>query len=220
MPGSLWQWLYLGLGPNPLVALTDSGQISASELAKLQDQDFLLTKRIIDDKVTTLLLSAQQQLISYIKEKDIALPAEVSLSPRKVAKGENYQGLPYWVCDFPASMNKQDLWTFRVVVWWGNEVSMSQILKGKFKEQCNPLPLTSDQEDIFYSAHADPWKLELDTHSSLRFAERNSQKITDHFQKADFFKLSMSLPLNEINKLPRQSVISFDKLLATVNYLA
>ncbi len=200
--------------------MTDSGQISAYELAKLQDQDFLLTKRVIYEKVTKLLLSAQQQLISHIKEKDIALPEEVSLSPRKVAKGENYQSLPYWVCDFPASMNKQDLWTFRTVVWWGNEISMSLILKGKFKEQCNPLPLTSEQEDIFYATHADPWKLELDTQSSLRFTERNAPKITDHFHKADFFKLSTSLQLNEINKLPLQSVISFDKLLATVNYLA
>lgn len=200
--------------------MTDPDQISAHELAKLQDQDFLLAKRVIDEKVTTLLLSTQQRLISHIKEKDIALPEEVSLSPRKVAKGENYQALPYWVCDFPASMTKQDLWTFRVVVWWGNEISMSLILKGKFKELYTPLPLTSDHENIFYAAHTDPWKLELDTDNSLRLAERNAQKIIHHFQKADFFKLSMCLPLNEINKLPSQSVISFDKLLAIVNYLA
>ncbi|GAB5526143.1 MAG: hypothetical protein Roseis2KO_40150 [Roseivirga sp.] len=200
--------------------MTDSGQISAYELAKLQDQDFLLTKRVIDEKVTTLMLSAQQQLISHIKKNNITLPAEVSLSPRKVAKGENYQSLPYWVCDFPASMNKQDLWTFRVVVWWGNEISMNLILKGKFKEQCRALPVTSEQSDIFYTTHSDPWKLELNTPDSLRFTLSNTQKMTDHFHKADFFKLSTSLPLEEINKLPLQSVISFDKLLATANYLA
>lgn len=200
--------------------MADSSQITERELAILQDRDFLLTKRVIDEKITGLLIRAQQKLLSHIQEQDLQLPRQVSLSPRKIARGENYNALPYWVCDFPASLDKKDIWAFRVVVWWGNEVSLSLILKGKFKKPVAKISFYPEVEEVFYATHTDPWKLELDTESSVRLTEKNVQKVRDHYKEADFLKLSMSLALNDINKLPEQSVISFDKLLATANSLA
>ncbi|MCE7992456.1 MAG: hypothetical protein HEP71_10760 [Roseivirga sp.] len=220
MSGSIWQWVYLGLRSYPLVGLSDSPQITAHELARLEDRDFLLTKRVIDEKVTALLLATQQRLSAHIIDKDITLPDEISLNPRKVAKGENYQSLPYWVCDFPASLNKTDIWTFRIVVWWGKEVSLNLILKGKFKQECAPLSPQESSDGIFYSTHSDPWILELDAPTSLKMTPENETNIVNHFQTSDFLKLSQSLQLNEINNLAELSVISFDKLLAMINYLA
>lgn len=220
MSGRLWQWLHLGFCANPLVILADPVQISEHELNLLEDRGFLLTKRTIDEKVTAILLSSQKRLISHIKEKEILIPQEVSLTPRKIARGENYQGLPYWVCDFPASLNKQDVWSFRIVVWWGHTISLSLVLKGKFKALSSFPSLLQNGEDVFYSLHQNPWKLELDTKDSIRLNKKNTREITEHHQKADFIKLSTVLGLNHINKLPQQSVISFDELLARVNYLA
>lgn len=210
----------MGLSPNSLVSLPDPEQISNYELARLQDQEFLLTKKIIDEKVSRVLLNTQKHLSLHIQENSFRLPEEVSLNPRKVARGENYMALPYWVSDFPAILNKNDIWTFRIVVWWGNEISLSLILKGKFKDECD-LPSVSEQDQgILYSVHTDPWKLQLNQQSSVKLVSQNLEKIRRHYQEADFIKLSSRLDLNEINKLPKQSVISFDKLLATANYLA
>lgn len=220
MSGSLWQWLYLGLRSYSLVGLSDSSQITSHELERLQDRDFLLTKKVIDEKVTALLLATQQRLAAHVTHRNIALPEKISLHLRKISKGENYEALPYWVCDFPAFLNKDDIWTFRIVVWWGNEVSLSLILKGKFKEDCPHLSFQPKADDIFYSVHSDPWMLELKTPNCLSLTKENEMYITNHFRTSDFVKLSQSLELNEINKLPEQSVISFDKLLATINYLA
>jgi len=200
--------------------LADSSQISEQELAILQNRDFLLTKKVIDEKITQLLLKTQQKLTFHIKERQIPLPDKVSLHPRKIARGENYKALPYWVCDFPASLSKQHVWAFRIVVWWGNEVSLSLILKGDFKKQTGHMSFDPGMNEIFYATHSDPWQLELDTETSIRLTEQNAQKMQEHYREADFLKLSMSLSLNDINKLPDQSVISFDKLLATVNSLA
>lgn len=128
--------------------------------------------------------------------------------------------LPYWVSDFPAVLNKADIWAFRAVVWWGNEISLSLILKGKFKKRFDLPSIPEKGEAILYSIHTDPWKLELNKQSCVPLAQRNLEKISRHYQKADFIKLSIRLDLNEINKLPQQSVISFDKLVTIAKYLA
>ena len=220
MSSRIWKWVYLGLSPYSLVTLADSEQISHYELARLQDQEFLLTKKVIDEKVTNILLTTQKSLAFHIRKKNLKLPEEVSLNPRKIAKGENYKALPYWVSDFPAVLNKKDIWAFRVVVWWGKEISLNLILKGKFKEQCDLPSLPEMDLGIIYSAYADPWQLELEEPYCIKLTKENSEKIVRHYQKADFIKLSMRLDLNEINKLPAQSVIRFDKLMAITNSLA
>lgn len=200
--------------------MSDSYKISGQELSLLTDQEFLLTKRVIDSKVSGLLLSAQQNLSEYIKNDQIELPSGVSTKPRKIAKGENYQSLPYWVSDYPAVLTKDHVWSFRTVVWWGHEVSFSLILKGKFRPSMHHLRIPNHSVDLLYSTHTDPWKLELTPAYSTSFEQKSDEKIRRHYDQTDFIRLSERLTLNKINQLPEQSVISFDKIMNVLNYLA
>jgi hypothetical protein len=210
----------MGISPYPLVVLSEAESISPSELSILEDRQFLLTKRNIDSKVTGLLLVAQKALISHITARDFRLPDEVSTHPRKIARGENYNGLPYWVSDHPTCMEKTDIWSYRTVVWWGQQISHSLILKGKFKSKTRLLFETKPTEKTFYSICSDPWKLEINKETSLSLQRSNELRIKQHQVNADFIKLTQLRQLREINQLPLESVRSFDALMKSINYLA
>jgi hypothetical protein len=200
--------------------LSHHDSISDQEISLLNDQQFLLAKRAIDSKVTKLLLDSQHLLKKHILTSKLVLPAEISLSPRKVAKGENYGSLPYWVSDFPASMNKKHIWSFRTVVWWGNEISFSLILKGKFKPELVDFIMPTDSNEVLYNLHTDPWMLELNQASTVDFSKPFTEAVQAHHLENDFTKLTVKIALEKINSLGPESVNSFIKLIGSLKYLA
>ena len=62
--------------------------------------------------------------------------------PAKLSKGENLNGLPYRVMDFPRIFKQEDVFAIRTLVWWGKQISVTLHLKGKYLKQFK-LPLIS-----------------------------------------------------------------------------
>lgn len=193
--------------------------ISSEELSLLADRQFLLAKKLIDQKVTSLLLQSQQALIEYLEQHPVALPAEVSLQPRKIAKGENYQDMPYWVSDFPARLSKAHIWAFRTVVWWGHEISFSLILKGQYKPTALELGSLTGSE-LYYTLHTAPWQLEFSPAVQTLVNDENLEAVRQHYHAHDFVKLSIHSQLDQINQLPGLCVTSFEKIIGFFQKLA
>ncbi len=207
----------MGLSIDPLVNMPG---INPEELALLKDQHFLKAKKQIEVKVTQLLLESQKSLIQWVETREIDLPDDVSLIPRKVAKGENYADMPYWVSDFPANMKGTDLWSFRTVVWWGNYISFSLIIAGKYKTAFTPFDLLLQEPDLYFTIAPSPWKLEFENEVVKPGLEVREEEIIQHFENHDFIKLSVTEKLENVNKLTDLTVVSFEKLIGTLGKLA
>ena len=195
-------------------------RIAPDELALLKDQHFLKAKKQIDTKVTQLLLESQKSLIPWMEAREINLPDDVSLTPRKIAKGENYADMPYWVSDFPANMKATDLWSFRTVVWWGNYISFSLIIAGKYKTAIAPIDLLLQEPDLYFTIATSPWKLEFENEVVKPGLEMRDDEILQHFENHDFIKLSIKEKLENVNKLTDLTVVSFEKLIGSLGKLA
>ena len=194
--------------------------LSPDELAKLQDQSFLLAKKQIDQRVTGLLLESQKSLLDWIEQNRAPLTKGLSLKPRKVSKGENYQDLPYWVSDFPADMSGSDIWTYRTVVWWGHFISFSLILAGRHKAAVK-LQLTElNQPNLYFTIGNSPWKLELSAENQRPCKQLGPAEMEQHFSKHSFLKMSKQEKLENINQLPQLCVVSFEHLIKGVVKLA
>ena len=194
--------------------------IEPGEIELLKDRGFLKAKKKIDQEVTSMLLASQKTLVRWVESNDISLPGEVSLTPRKIAKGENYADMPYWVSDFPAHMKGKDIWAFRTVVWWGHQISFSLLLSGKFKSA-----LAFDAENlmvpgVYFTLAASPWKLEFTQDVQKVCTELSASEITHHFNQHEFLKISLQEKLENINKLEGLTVLSFEKLIKALGKLA
>lgn len=114
--------------------MTGSANVSLSAFEKqlVTDAGFILTKNSIIQKVYELFgsISRGYQMNALLQN----LPAEVLALPPKISRGENYEGLPYLMLDYPRCFGKEDVFTIRTFFWWGHFFSCTLQLKGKYKD--------------------------------------------------------------------------------------
>lgn len=145
-------------------------QLSPSEAALIGNAEVILTKNSIIQKTVALLAFLQETLMSET-------PVRFSSSP-KISKGENYQGLPYVVLDYPRISSGNDLLFIRSMFWWGHFFSSTLQVAGRYKEQHLPR-LTSGfealaQQQYYMGINEDPWQ--------------------HHFEQTNYKKLSAMHP--------------------------
>ena len=194
----------------PDYSLTDK------ELYYLSDTDFLRTKVIIYQKTDQLLSATQQRLKEYLEHQSPVFPEGVLTRGGKISRGENYQDLPYHVLDFPRKFTREDIFTLRTMVWWGNQLSVT-------------LHLAGDSLEIYRSRIArrlrrlqawhwkvcvgeDPWQY----HQEETYYQP-AQRWEEHdwaawVAKRSFCKLSTFVPFTQWEQLPDHAVIFLDRV--------
>ena len=107
--------------------------LSDEEQQLVNNSDWILTKRVIIDKVQQFFgdVSVIQKAILQ-NEKDW-LPAAVLLSEAKISKGENYLQLPFLMLDYPRCFDAKNIFAVRTMFWWGNFFSITIHLSGSYK---------------------------------------------------------------------------------------
>jgi hypothetical protein len=112
------------------------------------DPGWILTKNSIMGKVVALMagLSAAYRPLWEKSFDDVGggLPAEgdrvVHPTPDpKIAKGENYKGLPYVMLDYPRIFGREDVLAIRTMFWWGHAFNVTLHLKGQYKNLFLPV---------------------------------------------------------------------------------
>ncbi|MEQ1797379.1 MAG: hypothetical protein ABL872_05475 [Lacibacter sp.] len=115
--------------------MTGSANVSLSAFEKqlVTDASWILTKNSIIQKVFVLFgeLSKAWQMDAVLQQ----MPSAINKTPPKISKGENYEGLPYVMLDYPRCFSKEDVFAVRTFFWWGNFFSITLHLKGKYKMQ-------------------------------------------------------------------------------------
>jgi len=165
-------------------------KLSQRELDLVTDADLILTKNDIIAKVYDLF----GELSEYaVKAADNVLSEEIkSISP-KISKGENQEGLPWVMLDYPRYFSNEHVFAIRSFFWWGNFFSITLHVKGKFRRQFQINNFKSEISDWYLCCNAEEWQ--------QHFREDNYQ-LLDHFSddqinKMSFVKLAKKIPLQE-----------------------
>jgi hypothetical protein len=163
--------------------------LSPAEMELVQNAELLLTKNAIIDKV-------------YIMLGDVAEHVRGDIGPSpKIARGENYLGLPWVMLDYPRIFGKEDTLATRVFFWWGNFFSITLHLKGSYLQQhkqsiLEQLPLL-EKYGFHVCISNDEWRHEFTEDNYVPVQEAMLKEILN----TGFCKLSVRISLEEWSRV-------------------
>ena len=197
-------------------------QLSADELAIVQDARLLLTKNIIIGKVYILFGEVARGVQEMIGEGRVMLPPEAQAVSPKISRGENYEGLPYVMLDYPRLFSRHDIFAVRVMFWWGNYFSITLHLKGIYREKYAPqlvknLALLA-QHDFHICTGKDDWRHELEAGNYIPLQQQNELQAAESISGNDFCKLSSRIPFQQWNRVSRLLAGLYQTIFTSLGY--
>lgn len=168
-------------------------KLSQRELDLVTNTDFILTKNNIIAKVFDLFGNLSEY---EIKTANNFLVDEIKMIPPKISKGENYEGLPWVMLDYPRYFTAKDIFAIRTYFWWGNYFSVTLHLKGKFKERFKAANFKSQEKrDWFLCCNENEWQHHFRKDNYKLLSEFSEEEI----QQLSFIKLAKKIPLHRWN---------------------
>ncbi|HQW85413.1 MAG TPA: hypothetical protein PK987_13155, partial [Ferruginibacter sp.] len=173
--------------------------LSADELQLVNNRDWILTKRVVMDKINSFMgeLATKQKII-LTKQKDF-IPQEVLATDAKIAKGENYLQLPFLILDYPRYFKEENIFAVRTMFWWGNFFSVTMQLSGKYKLRYQQ-NLVDKYDEIkrsgFYlNVHENQWHhhFEIDNYKIVN--DITKEEMASILAKKEFLKMAKMFPL-------------------------
>ncbi|WP_300602470.1 hypothetical protein [Niabella sp.] len=192
--------------------------LSPEEWGIVADPEIILTKNAVLHKVKRSLEVLHQWQQGHVNENMSRLPAELFTNSGKISKGENYNGLPYLILDYPRNFGQEHIFAIRSLFWWGKQVSTTLHLSGKWKEQFAPRLAEQHKllgDEAFYvSYNGDEWEHDVQGSSYQPFHEVDLQQWPDLLKKATFIKMASFAPIAQLEQAPEIWQKAFRKFLA------
>jgi len=200
--------------------MTEQIYFNPKEVNYLRDQDFLITKRKITDKIFSLLVGVQDTLAPILENYQSKIPKKVLTIAGKISKGENYRDLPYLMLDYPRYFKKNDTFAFRTMFWWGNYFSITLHLQGEslhlFRDNMIRRIATWSQNNYYICINETPWEYHFEQDNYIPLVNLSEEKIEAILQKHEFIKISTRIGLEEFSQLNNKAVDFVETMLSTL----
>lgn len=185
--------------------------LSEQEHRLMMDPSVILTKNRVIEKIYELFGHCSSDCLSMLM-----LPPEVAAIHPKIAKGEAYRGLPYVMLDYPRYFTSNDVLAIRTFFWWGNYVSVTLHLKGRYLSIFGRSILERYAELVdqqwAVSIGEDEWDHDLNGGGYLFLAQMDKKRLEDQLLNGVFVKLSCSFSLKSWDKIPDQLRHAYEQL--------
>jgi hypothetical protein len=195
--------------------------LSEDELNLVSNQQFILTKNQIIDKVYTLFGSMADCLKNEFEplEKQLADVLEI---PPKISRGENYLELPYVILDYPRYFRPHDIFAIRTMFWWGNFFSVTLHLKGNYREHYHARIIAAYprlcEDGFFAGIGVDEWEHHFGEDNFLPVSMIESDEWLTLYDARDFTKLALKYPLEQWNQLEQLLPDAYHKILRMLGH--
>jgi hypothetical protein len=158
---------------------------------------WLLTKRDIIERIVQHFAALAEDMKTMVSNS--VLPTAIIASNPKISKGENYQGLPYVILDYPALFNKTDVLAIRTMFWWGNFFSVTVHSSGKYKEVLLGNTVLLDELSKLHfmvCVNDDPWQHDFTSENYLPVESLNYDDI-ESLRYKSFLKFACRLTVTK-----------------------
>ena len=191
--------------------------LSPHELQLVTNSDWILTKRVITDKVFRLFGDVCEKMKGIIGEENAWLPATVINSEPKIYKGENYRQLPYVLMDYPRCFDTTNAFAIRTMFWWGNFFSITLHLSGHYKKMFEQHLLNNEQAirkgNYFICINDDQWQHHFEAENYLPVSSLTKENVRGIINNRQFIKLSLQYSLQQWDEIPDLLERSFYEML-------
>jgi hypothetical protein len=190
--------------------------LSEQEQQVVNDSSWILTKQAVIQKVYYL-FNEQVNIIGKIFSGiQLNYPGKtVSVIP-KISKGENYQGLPYVMLDYPSVFDKENIFALRTMFWWGNYFSITLQLSGHYKQIFSSetfIDSLQSIEGLYICIHSDPWQHHFESSNYISCSQLNKRAIEDLFNQKNFVKIALKYDLKQWNNIDNLLEAAYKKII-------
>jgi hypothetical protein len=185
--------------------------LTKKEAIAIENVDFFKIKKDVFGKIENK-LSLLEEKLHQIAIKNNFLPEEVLRQRGKISRGENLQQMPYMVLDYPRFFDRENIFAFRTLFWWGKFVSFNLHLSGRYCEQFSETILQNIKKNIppqtYWYVNAHPWHHDFTSDNYLLIKKENTKTILPN--ENTFLKISRKLNLDKIELIEKEGEKSFE----------
>lgn len=192
--------------------------LSEFETELIKNKEWILTKHSIINKVCNLFGELNEIYKQVSEQEKPFLPEYFKIAGGKISKGENYEGLPYVMLDYPALFSRENIFAIRTMFWWGNFFSITLHISGeKFKlgRDFSKFLIHLRENNFFVCVNEKEWHHSFELSNYIGAKELDQQKLEEIFNKK-FFKISKNLGLNRWNEAPEFLEKSFREIIGFI----
>jgi hypothetical protein len=175
--------------------------LSAKELDLVCNIDWILMKYAIIQKVYELFGMEASKMRQIFATELPSLATAINSPGPKIAKGENYQKLPYVILDYPRCFEKERTLAIRTMFWWGHYFSIHLQLTGSYKDAAIPALhknfMMLKEKGYAISIGEDPWEHHFGEDNYLSLQNCSEEKFVSIINKSSFIKIGKTLPLQQ-----------------------
>ena len=188
--------------------------LSPEEQELVANTDWILTKNRVIQKVYALFGDVAEAYRRQIQTQVLFDQEQVLTRSPKISKGEQYEGLPWVMLDYPRHYLTTDSFGIRTFFWWGNGFSITLQLSGKYLQQYAEqvqqyLADSNISAGWLIGVGADPWQHHFREDNYQPYANRGKQALTELW----FIKLTKRFPLSQWDNMETLLEKSFMEIL-------
>lgn len=179
-------------------------QFSVHEMELMINSDWILTKNRIIQKVAEGMGLLAERMKAEISANSSRLSGVITGSNAKISRGENYQGLPYLMLDYPRLFSKDDIFAIRTFFWWGRFCSITLHVKGLYQMPvCEKISsLAAFAEHTFYvSTQGDEWNHDITSTGYECITSPSSKDFALRLFHSPFTKFSAKVDLAQWDEM-------------------
>ena len=191
--------------------------LSEQELEIVKDTSWILTKQEIIQKVYRLFNNQVPIIGKCLNDLNNRYPENLKYGIPRISKGENYNGYPYVMLDYPAVFNKEKIFALRTMFWWGHFFSITLHLSGEYKdwygEQIYSRLIQSEESNFFVCVNEDQWQHHFEASNFIELKHLEDRAVAPVFQGKDFLKIALKIDIAEWNDIDSLFEAAYKKII-------
>lgn len=175
-------------------------ELSKAESMVLNDLEFFRLKRTVTEKLDMVFASLQEQWKPVVASWRLPV-AGIDAERGKIFRGENYRGYPYVIMDYPKLFQRESVFAFRTMCWWGHEFSFTLHVQGEALHRLRPD--LSGRLSVFagtgshFCVNSTPWEYFFEPENFRWLDECPMELMLQQADDRGFLKISRRLPLSD-----------------------
>lgn len=193
-------------------------KLTDEELSILKNKEFLILKNSVSEKVISYLAEIERALHAQVKSSAFAFPDGTFIKAGKIAKGEQYQSLPYFILDYPRLFSQKEIFAFRSMLWWGNHYSCTLHLQGSFLKQHQEKLVhnLAQANDLYFCVNDQPWDYHYEANNYQAVSELSTTDMNQLINHNGFMKISDYIPVDAWSDFKPFTLNSFARFLLLI----
>lgn len=191
--------------------------LSPKELELVNNADWILTKNAVIQKVYLLFGELSEVYRAALDKQGLFTSEDLGTRSPKISKGEQYEGLPWVMLDYPRNFSGDHSFGIRSFFWWGNFCSITVQLSGRFQEKYAGAIEQYFQTQGVHTEKCKDWFIGIDSDAWKHHFRKDNYEPIIQWQGGSlaalpFIKLAKKIPLHDWNQLD----IFFEKTYAEI----